>query len=120
MEKTIPVIAAHVDCSLKNLAAILLAGGKRDDEIVVENYVLARSGVRQAKAHKLRAIADSDGNLVCYQRRRMALHRGPRTRRHEDPRESWQKTPSGDVHAMQLKVGKRGRRIPAGQRVQMA
>jgi hypothetical protein len=29
---------------------------------------------------------------------------------------TWQKTQSGPVHAMQLKVGLKGRHVPAGQR----
>ena len=109
MAKQMPVIAPHVDTSLRNLLAILAAGGKRDAEVEIERQVWPHSARRQVQAGVLRIIKDSAGEVVAFKRISRAKHveRGV----------EWRKTPSGHVHTMQLKRGRRGRVVPAGQLV---
>lgn len=112
MAKRIPVIASHVDASLRNLLAILCAGGARDGEVEIESYVWPHRAKEQVTDGKLRAIKDSDGGVVAY--KRLA-----RTR-HIETDQEWQKTRSGDVCTMQLKTGRRGRVVPASQQLATA
>lgn len=107
MAKQMPVIASHVDTSLKNLLAILAAGGKRDGEVEIERQVWPHSARRQVESGGLRAIKDSAGEVVAFKRvaRAKQVDRGV----------EWRKTPSGPVHTMQLKHGRRGRAPVARQ-----
>ncbi len=115
MNVRIPIIAAHVDCSLRNLTEILLAGGARDHEIVYDGYVWSQHAAAQVKKGLIRAMRYSRGSVVCYHRvkKRVRPH-------HVDPARSWQKTPSGPVHTMQLVEGRKGRMVPVDQRSVLA
>lgn len=113
MARCVPVIAAYVDTTLKTLLAIWAAGGRRDDEVAIESYVWPQSAKLQLASGKLRMIRDSEGHLVAYKR----VYRIPARARDgaKDSAESWQKTPSGPVHVMQLKRGRKGRKVPTQQ-----
>lgn len=108
MAHQVPVIASGIDTSLRNLVAILLAGGKRDHEIEIAGWVWPHRAKQQVQFGQMRAMRDSAGEVVCYKRAR-----AQRDDRHVDPAQSWQKAPSGGVHVMQLKTGRRGRAVPA-------
>ncbi len=116
MRKLLPIIAGDVDTRLRNLTAILLAGGARDDEIEVLGYIWSHRAGRSEKFGKLHAIRDSNDEVVCYKQSREQFAQDHEARRHADPAESWQKAPSGEVHTMQLKVGRKGRSVPLYQR----
>jgi len=113
MATQIPILAAHCDTRLRTLLAILAAGGSRDNELEVVGYVRSDHAHREVKDGHLRAMRDSDGEVVCYKQMRPKVERDAKG---VLPAENWQKTPSGAVTAMQLKIGQRGRVIPAYQR----
>jgi hypothetical protein len=111
----IPVLSSRTDTRLRNLTAILAAtGGSRDCELEIVDWVWASRARSQVKRGVIKPVLDSDGGLVCY--RRVSAKPLP-DKRHADPAQTWQKTPSGGVHVMQLKIGRRGRKIPANQTV---